>query len=281
MDRSMVPYFGMTALAAACGLFVWFRPAPSKGLPWQPLEQVIANGPGGGQIVRKCADGEAVVIRAALLDLDGTLVDSAMTWYKVLNAAAVHFGFPPIGFDDWQGTFGQPMEANIDKWMRGGDAIAIEAFTSSHYWDYIEDVSIMDGAVEALTTLRSVFGNHLALVTNCPRTITQSILERTSLGNFFSVVTCAGDAYVPAAIPVSRSTGVVDAIRLRAKPDVDLIAHACALLGVRAQETVFVGDSKNDMLAGRQAGTHTIGVGVDGGTVRLNAIRELSQYLAL
>ena len=44
----------------------------------------------------------------------------------------------------------------------------------------------------------------------------------------------------------------------RPKPHPDPLLHACALLGRRPEQVVYVGDDRRDVQAGRSAGTSTV-----------------------
>lgn len=284
--------FGLSALSLGAGLGVLARrvvqgrtAASSAALRplCQALRPALPLGASAPDVISRIRDddGSIVRIRGVLLDLDGTLVDSAMIWFKLLDATARHFGFAPISFDAWSGTFGQPMEANIERFMNGGDAEAIKAYVNAHYGDYLHELVVLEGAHRALRGLQAVFHDKIALVTNCPRPITLMILAQAGMEAYFGMVCCAGDSFVPAAIPVGQNSGRVESISLRAKPESDLLDNACALLGISAREALFVGDSRFDMLAGAKAGAFTVGLGADGGDCRLAGIAELLQFLSL
>jgi len=55
----------------------------------------------------------------------------------------------------------------------------------------------------------------------------------------------------------------MDDVRRR-KPAPDAVLRACRELGVKPREAVLVGDTRNDMVAGRRAGCTTIGLKTKG-----------------
>ena len=78
-------------------------------------------------------------------------------------------------------------------------------------------------------------------MTNKASRYTHDLLEQAGLATFFLVVV-SGDT-----LPVK-------------KPDPRPILHACAQLGVAPAETVMIGDSMNDVQAGRSAGLYVLAV---------------------
>ena len=79
-------------------------------------------------------------------------------------------------------------------------------------------------------------GLKLGVVTNKPGMFTEVLLERTGLLDYFEVV-------------VSGDTTT------HKKPHPEPILHACRLFGVRPDRNLHIGDSENDILAARAAGS--------------------------
>ncbi|KDB94039.1 phosphoglycolate phosphatase, partial [Bordetella bronchiseptica D989] len=100
--------------------------------------------------------------------------------------------------------------------------------------------TVFDGVKAGLAAMREQ-GLPLAVVTNKPTEFTLPLLERTGLAGFFRLVVC-GDTCA------------------RRKPDPDQVLHACDRLGVAPAQAVTIGDSVNDALAGRRAGTAVLAV---------------------
>ena len=159
---------------------------------------------------------------AVLYDLDGTLVESATIWYRLLHSAALHFGFRGVEYDDWKGTFGQSMEQNVDRWMKGLDQGVFNRYCDEHYADFLDDLHLLDGTIDLLTHTQQRYRGQIAIVTNCPRHITGLILSHLQLAPFFAHVVCAGD--------VHPTRG-----ELKPKPATDILVVGAEKLGVGCQ----------------------------------------------
>ena len=94
------------------------------------------------------------------------------------------------------------------------------------------------GAIESLKLLRQN-GIKVALVTNKMRAITISLLESRDALGLFDTIVAADDTDHP-------------------KPAGDMLVLAMKRLGTAPEQTVMVGDSRNDALAGRAAGTRVL-----------------------
>ena len=111
--------------------------------------------------------------RGILFDLDGTLVESAEIWYRLINGATTHFGYPPVDYSQWQATFGQSMEKNVEMWMVGLDQAQFNRYCDEHYADHLECLHILDGSMELLRLVNGKYGkDHVAIVTNWYNTTT-------------------------------------------------------------------------------------------------------------
>ncbi|GAA4343444.1 phosphoglycolate phosphatase [Pigmentiphaga soli] len=200
--------------------------------------------------------------RAALLDLDGTLLDSVPDLAHAANAMRVEFGLPPLR-DDVIATFvGRGIENLVRRALAGSldpqepavaDAAdrsaapatgaqaaagrfdrALAAFRRAYHLVNGEKARIFEGVPEGLRAMREL-GLKLAVVTNKPEAFTLPLLERTGLRAYFDAVV-SGDTCA------------------RKKPDPMPVLRACELLGVAPAEAVMVGDSMHDAAAGRAAG---------------------------
>jgi phosphoglycolate phosphatase len=186
--------------------------------------------------------------RAALLDLDGTLLDSIPDLAFAANAMRVELGMSPLR-EDVVATF---VGKGVDNLVRRSLAGSLEgadpepaefdraraAFYRHYHLVNGEKAQVYPGVIDGLKQLREQ-GLKLAVVTNKPTEFTLPLLQRTGLAGFFDAVVC-GDTCA------------------RRKPDPDQVLHACDLLGVTAPQAVTIGDSLNDAQAGRSAGTQVL-----------------------
>ncbi len=180
-------------------------------------------------------------IRAALFDLDGTLIDTATDLASAANRMLADLRRPALpaeGIRDFIGKGVVNLVRQCIEATGGGSEEehrhALEIF-ERHYLAGIADASRpYPGVVEGLVALERA-GVALGCVTNKAGRFTEPLLERTGLRHFFGVVV-SGDTVE------------------RKKPHADPILHAAGRLGVAPGETLMVGDSLNDVLSARAAG---------------------------
>lgn len=186
--------------------------------------------------------------RAALLDLDGTLLDSIPDLAFAANAMRVELGMIALREDVVATFVGKGVDNLVRRSLAGSlDAAdpspedfarAREAFYRHYHLVNGERAQVYPGVIEGLKHMREQ-GLKLAVVTNKPTEFTLPLLQRTGLAGFFDAAVC-GDTCA------------------RRKPDPDQVLHACELLGVTVAEAVTIGDSINDAQAGRSAGTQVL-----------------------
>jgi phosphoglycolate phosphatase len=179
--------------------------------------------------------------RALLIDLDGTLVDSAPDLAAAANRMLAGLDAPPLPADTVRSFIGNGIPALVRRvlaatpGLQGTDeGLALAAF-HRHYSDCNgRHGAPYPGVLEGLGTLR-MLGHPLACVTNKPRGHTLPLLEMTGLSAYFGAVVCGDSA--PAM-----------------KPDPAPLLAACRSLGVQAEQCLMVGDSEVDVAAARAAG---------------------------
>lgn len=188
--------------------------------------------------------------RAALLDLDGTLLDTIPDLAFAANAMRVELGMIALREDVVATFVGKGVDNLVRRSLAGNvdaadpSSAEFERARAAFYRHYHlvngERAQVYPGVIEGLKHLRGQ-GLKLAVVTNKPTEFTLPLLQRTGLAGFFEAVVC-GDTCA------------------RRKPDPAPLLHACALLGVAANQAVTIGDSINDAQAGRGAGTRVLAV---------------------
>jgi len=178
---------------------------------------------------------------AVLFDVDGTLLDTKDEWIEAFNATLAVVGErprPPGEILPWIGT---PLETILSEFvgLRGTDiATATATFARLEHGALSRTVRVFRGIPEALLGLSPA---PMGAVTNKRTDTAREALRRGGILPAFSVVV-GGDAVE------------------RKKPAPDPVMQAARLLGSRPQDCVLVGDTENDILAGKAAGTKTIGV---------------------
>lgn len=179
-------------------------------------------------------------LRAAIVDLDGTMVDTVGDFEAALGATLAELGFPAVPRAFIQRTVGKGSEHLISRTLAEVGAPA-QLYSSAwelyqrHYLHFNGRHSeVFGGVPEGLAGLRSL-GWPLACLTNKPGAFARPLLEAKGLRPFFAHV-FGGDAFA------------------RKKPDPLPLLEACRALGTPPHETLMVGDSSNDAAAARAAG---------------------------
>ncbi len=179
-------------------------------------------------------------IDAAIVDLDGTLVDTLGDFHAVLLAVLAQLALPPVDRAFVERSIGKGSEHLIRTTLAevGGPASLYDAAWAAYQANYArvngDLADIYPGAIEGLQALRD-HGLKLACLTNKPTTFARDLLAMKGLAPFFDIV-FGGDAFE------------------RKKPDPLPLLKTCEALGTRPERTLMVGDSSNDAKAARAAG---------------------------
>lgn len=183
-------------------------------------------------------------IRAVIVDLDGTMVDTLGDFDVALNQSLKDLRRPEVGRADIERMVGKGSAHLIRAaLMHGGldtaeaEALQAEAWTryQAHYLAINGRHSMVyPGVVEGLSALRER-GLPLACLTNKPLNFARALLQAKGLDGFFAEV-FGGDSFE------------------RTKPDPLPLLKTCEALGTAPAHTLMVGDSQNDGIAARAAG---------------------------
>jgi phosphoglycolate phosphatase len=188
-------------------------------------------------------------LRAAIIDLDGTMIDTADDFAAALNGMLTRIGAKPTDRSEVTGYIGKGSE----KLIRSILAVRFSASQAAAQFDdalaiYQAEYAKINGlyssvfpdVASGLEALRDL-GLSLACVTNKPHRFATELLVKFGLAQYFKVV-LGGDSLA------------------QKKPDPLPMLTACERLDVLPRETVAIGDSENDALAGRAAGMATLTV---------------------
>jgi len=178
---------------------------------------------------------------AVLIDLDGTLVDSAPDIVEAANRMLADLDSAPLAFDTVAGFIGRGVPNLVRRVLETAqlaprvEAAAAEALFHRHYDDTNGRLgSVFPGVEAGLAALRRD-GYRMACVTNKPRALAAPLLAMTGLASYLDVLV-AGDSIA------------------QMKPHPAPLRHACRLLDAEAAQGVLVGDSPVDVAAARAAG---------------------------
>ena len=177
---------------------------------------------------------------AAIVDLDGTMVDTLGDFVVALGLTMTDLGQSPVSRSFIERTVGKGSEHLIRSTLveAGADASLYErAWTlyQNHYMAVNGDhAPLYAGVLEGLQRLRAS-GLTLACVTNKPLAFARPLLHKKALAHQFAHI-YGGDSVE------------------RRKPDPLPLLEACKALDSEPARTLVIGDSANDALAARRAG---------------------------
>lgn len=177
---------------------------------------------------------------AAIIDLDGTLVDTVGDFEVALGRALADLGWAAVGRDFIARTVGKGSEHLIASTLAevGAPAALYDAAWAHYQRHYLvingAYSAVYAGAVEGLQALRAR-GLKLACLTNKPLAFARQLLLSKQLDSYFDHL-FGGDSFT------------------RKKPDPLPLLGTCAALGSLPARTLMVGDSSNDAAAARAAG---------------------------
>jgi phosphoglycolate phosphatase len=179
-------------------------------------------------------------LRAAIIDLDGTLVDTLGDFHAALNDMLAGLGRPVVEAAVVAGFIGKGSEHLIRETLAhvGAPAdlyaAAWDAYQAAYRRINGMQAQVYPGVREGVARLRAA-GLALACLTNTPTEFARALLAAKGLGEEFEVV-FGGDAFA------------------RKKPDPLPLLETCAALGTVPAATLMIGDSSNDAAAARAAG---------------------------
>ena len=182
--------------------------------------------------------------RAVLLDLDGTLVDSAADLAGAVGDMLAERGLAPHSVEDVRAMIGDGAaelvrRSFVARGMPPPDG-ALDRFREAYGRRCTQLTRPYDGVPELLRDLDAA-GRLVAVVTNKPTSFSERILESLGLAPHGKAV--VGPERVPAK-----------------KPSPEHVRAALQLLDADASDAVMVGDGPTDMASARDAGVATIGV---------------------
>ena len=177
---------------------------------------------------------------AAIVDLDGTMVDTLGDFQVALNAALADLGLERVDREFIELTVGKGSEHLVRQTLVEVRA-PLSRFDAAydryqHHYRRINGkyATVYDGVLEGLARLEQA-GLKLACLTNKPLAFAEALLAQKGLAPFFQVC-YGGDSFE------------------RKKPDPLPLLRTCETLGVAPARTLVLGDSVNDALAARAAG---------------------------
>jgi phosphoglycolate phosphatase len=180
-------------------------------------------------------------IRAALIDLDGTLVDTLSEITAAANGMLLEAGRPEVDAGVINSAVGEGASMLVDHLLGPGSAARWLPVYLDHYRAINGTIATLYPNVKAGIEAMRADGLLLACVTNKPRELVGPLLVYLGVASLFDATIGGGDT-------------------VEKKPKPDPLFAACKLLGVDACETVMIGDSINDAVAANAAGAISLTV---------------------
>jgi N-acetyl-D-muramate 6-phosphate phosphatase len=176
--------------------------------------------------------------RAVLLDLDGTLLDTAPDMVGALNDLRRENNRGPVRFEQARQQVSHGATALVrlafPEALDSAFGALRERFLEIYSRRSCVETTVYEGIAESLAHLESN-GIAWGIVTNKPGWLTEPLLERLALRHRARVVV-SGDS-----IP-------------ERKPHPAPLLHAAERLGIAPSQCIYIGDAERDVLAARSAG---------------------------
>lgn len=177
--------------------------------------------------------------KAIIFDFDMTLADSANVIITLLNMTSQHFGYPQMSPEDTLPVVGNTHEIMLSHVTGETDPGKLHTMRE-HYRQLCRDemparTEFFPDSAECLAAIHAK-GIKIGLLSLKLRDVLMASLIKYDLAKYFSVVTGCEDVPAP-------------------KPDPSGLFITMDALGVRPEETLYIGDSLVDQGAAHSAGT--------------------------
>jgi len=179
-----------------------------------------------------------------LIDLDGTLVDPRIGITKSIQHALRSLDFPVPPEQALLRFIGPPLQLAFSELLNTKDRSrideAVEKYRERYREEGLFENTVYDGIPKALAALQDA-GARLVLATSKPHVFARQILEHFHLSRYF-------DAVHGSELDGTRADKTA------------LISHILENSGMRAADTMMIGDRKHDAVGATANGVRAIGV---------------------
>lgn len=187
-------------------------------------------------------------IKAAIFDLDGTLLNTLEDLCDSTNAALAQYGYPTRTIDEVRRFVGNGVKLlmlralGIEKPEDNAEFEDVFAAFRAHYAEHSNDhTRPYDGVMELMQHLQDA-GIEMAIVSN---KLDPAVKQLNEL--YFR-------QYITVAIGENEAAGV------KKKPAPDTVYTALRELGIAAEDAVYIGDSEVDLATAKNSGLPCISV---------------------
>ncbi|MBP5789859.1 MAG: phosphoglycolate phosphatase [Neisseriaceae bacterium] len=188
-------------------------------------------------------------IKAVAFDLDGTLADTIGDLADSANAMRAALNMPPLDDSVLLSFVGDGIGRLVHRALTNDhDSFAPQDLWEKGFALYVQyyaqnlcvRTQLYPQVADTLALLKTL-KLPLAVMTNKSQVFAKPLLEQLKIADLFSLI-IGGDTLPekkPSALP---------------------LLHICEVLNIQAENLLMVGDSKNDILAARNAGSPVVGV---------------------
>ena len=196
-------------------------------------------------------------LKAVLFDLDGVIIDSFEAWFHVFNHVRRDFKLKEVSRENFKKhTWGTSASHDL-KYFKNTSLDELRDIYKKTMLKYIHKVILMPDAEKVLKTIKKN-KIKIGLVTNSFSSLVTKVLKHHKINKYFDQIVTSDDVE-------------------KVKPYPDPVIKLCEKLKVMPDETMLVGDTKNDYKAGKSAGCFVVGLNTNGDLV----IDRLSDLLDL
>lgn len=195
-------------------------------------------------------DGKRLQVDAVIFDLDGTLIDSIGIYYKIVDVVFQKLNLPPVpreafaaatkdGDFDWDCVLPDHTRDRKDELIKEATAIIYDIYPQM----FGKDLKLIPGADAVLKQISSD-GMKIGIVTSTPRegvSYKLQPLKKAGVEKLIEVIITADDVQ-------------------NKKPAAEPLVECGRRLQVDPRQSVYVGDTRVDIKAGKAAHMRTIGV---------------------
>ena len=179
---------------------------------------------------------------AILFDLDGTLLNSGLTFHKIVNQLKKEINQEEVPFEKVRKYASRGASLILKNSFPEADEAQLadlkKSFLERYFEFMLDDICLYDGVVELIDFLANE-SIPWGIVTNKSEKYTRPIIEKLKWHELTNAVIC----------PENVS---------KAKPDPEGIITALNLLNASNSESYYVGDHKRDIETGKNANVKTV-----------------------
>jgi|TARA_B100001540_G_scaffold251201_1_gene227322 2-phosphoglycolate phosphatase len=179
---------------------------------------------------------------AILFDLDGTLLNSGLTFHKIVNQLKKEINQEEVPFEKVRKYSSRGASLILKNSFPEADEAQLEDLKKSfleRYFEFmLDDICLYDGVVELIDFLANE-SIPWGIVTNKSEKYTRPIIEKLKWHELTNAVICPENV-------------------TKAKPDPEGIITALNLLNASNSESYYVGDHKRDVETGKNANVKTV-----------------------